>query len=74
VTPSDGASPPRIEIGILQQRLAGLCQLVPQLAALTASHWVRESHVTAKKRTLSEWVAALSRMGDRPRFPSGSLG
>jgi len=71
VTPPDGASPPRIEIGILQQRLAGLCHLVPRLAALTASHWVTESHVTAKKRDLSRGVAALSCMGDRPRFPQG---
>jgi hypothetical protein len=57
-------------IDILQQRLAELSHFVSELAELTPSHWVMESHIAAKKLKLSKLAEALNHMGDRPLPPS----
>ena len=65
MTPLVGAPSPRLEVDILQKRLAGLSHFVSQLAALAPSHWVIESDVAAKKLKHSKWAEALGHIGGR---------
>lgn len=53
-------------IDILQQRLAGLSHFVSELAELTPSHWVVESHAAAKKLKLSKLAERFSHTGEGP--------
>jgi hypothetical protein len=53
-------------IDILQQRLACLSHFVSELAELTPSHWVVESHEAAKKLKLSKLAERFSHSGDGP--------
>lgn len=53
-------------IDMLQQRLAGLSHFISELAELTPSHWLVESHAAAKKLKLSKLAERLSHMGDGP--------
>ena len=53
-------------IDILHQRLAGLSHFVSELAELTPSHWVVESHAAAKKLKLAKLAERFSHMGDGP--------
>ena len=53
-------------IDILQQRLAGLSHFLSEIAALTPSHWVVESHVATKNLKLTRLAERLNHLGDAP--------
>jgi hypothetical protein len=57
-------------IDILQQRLACLSHFMLELAELTPSHWVVESHAAAKKLKLSKLAERLGHIGDAPLSPN----
>lgn len=51
-------------VDILHQRLSCLSHYLQELAVLTPTHWVVESHTAAKKLKLSKLADRLSHLGE----------